>query len=262
MTETQTLGQMVDNLGQPKPGPAPVKENAAERLIADDQSRREKERQERRKAIKADIARRAELAKELELIALQLKSLDSKADDAAARHAADTGPIQAKLSDATGAARDRLVAALTEANVRLETELDVIGRVRQPLQREHRIKRTQLAECKTSSFLAGGAVASPSLLADLHAAKCRIAAAAARIETARGHLDALHPPLAALRSTPVRPSIEGWGAPGRAPVIDLDTVHSLTQRVRRWTVELTAASQEHAAAMEAMREIERDMIAE
>ncbi len=235
---------------------------AAERQIEADQARREQERLTKRREIREQIKQRDKLQGDLALLADQLRELDRRADEAAARHTEATTPIQEKLATATGKERDKLVAALTEANVTLERELDIIRRVREPLQKQHRVTRTAMAECKTEAFLVGGDVARPSLLAELFACQQRIKAAEARVETARGYLASYEPELEMARTVPVRPSIEGWGQPNAKPVIDLDRVHNLAERVRRWTCELTHASAELHAAQGASREIERDMIDE
>ncbi len=235
---------------------------AAERQIEADQARREQERLTKRREIREQIKQRDKLQGDLALLADQLRELDRRADEAAARHTETTDPIQAKLADASGAQRDKLLMALTEANVQLERELDIIRRVREPLQKQHRITRTNLAQCKTEAFLTGGDVARPSLLAELFACQHRIKAAEARVETARGYLASYEPELEMARTVPMPQHIEGWIREGKTPALDYDRIHALTERVRRWTCELTHASAELHAAQGASREIERDMIDE
>ena len=247
---TQTLSEMSNDTAGVQT-PTKPKPTSAEAMIAADVARREAERLERRRAIRADISRRAELLRELEAVDGQLRELDRRADSAAADHAAATEPLQRGLQTASGDKRAKLLSQLTDVNLALEDKLHAIGRVRQPLQRRRRDLMNEVALCKTEQFLSGADVASPALSADKFAAEHRLRHAEARVREARDKLAFLEPQLREASTTKVRPSDYGHVAIGKPLAIDLETVSHLSRRVREWTCELLCAEQElHQAAQD------------
>lgn len=235
---------------------------AAERQIEADQARREQERLTKRREIRDQIKQRDKLQGDLALLADQLRELDRRADEAAARHTETTEPIQAKLADASGAQRDKLLMALTEANVQLERELDVLKRVRVRVQKRWTDVRSQVAELPTSQRLAGADLASQSNLAERFAADRRIRAAEQRVGQAREHLAALEPLLEAAKTTPVTPSMFGHEVVDGRRQIDLETVHVFSQRAARWRCEAVHAEAELHEAQQTLAELTRDAITE
>jgi hypothetical protein len=261
---SQTLEDMVANLGQPRDATvAPeTTAQAVEKQIAAYLATAEKERRHKRSEIRADVARGVKLATDMALNADQLKALDQRADQAAEKHSEVTGPIQSKLATATGPARDKLLSQLTDANIALETTLDVIKRVREPLEKSHRETRLAFARCRTEQALTGGDVASPTLLCELFALKKRLEAASSRAESAANILADLRQQIALWKTTKVRPSSHGWQAENGRPIFDIGFLGSLVRRERQWSCEYVHAESERHDAMTAIDELTRDLINE
>lgn len=259
MSEVQTLSGMVEQLGQPKDQSTPEPVSGTEKLIRADSHRREKERLQRRSEIRQDITKREKLVRELSLIDDQLRILDAKADEAANRHQADTEPIQEKLQSADGEKKAKLLSQLTECNVRLETDLDVIRRCRDPLLVKHRETRSGVARCRTAMALSGDGVGSPALLAEMFSCKKRLEAASARVAVAQSQAAYSESELEFYRTTKIVPNSFGHSAIDARPTIDFAAVSVLSQRVSRWRTELLHASQELDEVQRAMSEVEQQL---
>jgi len=258
----KSLEQMDAEVGARDKQPAKPEPINAERQIAADAARRESERLAKRKEIRAQIKQRAVLMQQVADLESQLRLLDQRADQAAAKHASATSPIQAKLATATGATRAKLLGELTDVNVALERELDAINRTRGPLTKQHRDVRTAAAGLPTEASLSGGDLASPKLLAEKFALEQRLAAAQQRTERARDWASAFERQLALASNTPTRPMMFGWHAVHGKVVLDFDRISLLTFRLAKWRSELTHAAAEQHAAQQALDEITREMIAE
>ena len=212
---SQTLEDMAAAAGKDTTKPKAAPSTAADR-IADDQRRREALRQERRKEIKAGLQKRDELMGHLEDIELQLRLLDTKSDSTASEHAAKAQPLQAKLANATGEQRSRLLSQLQDLNVELEQTLQAIENVRQPLKKEWSNTRGDVAGIPTQQRLSADDLASGPLRVERFVLERRHAAALARSEAAASMLSQLEPLLRAARSTPVSPDQRWLDEDGQA----------------------------------------------
>ncbi len=260
----QTLAELKNAVGdreataQPKPDP-PQNADAKIRAYLE---KCEQDRLRRRKEVRQEIAQREVVGRKLADIEEQLRMLDARADRAAAEHSEEAAAIQSQLAAAAGAKKSDLLAKLVDLNLKLQQMVDAINHVRNPLLTQHRETRSEYARLPTSQRLSGADLCDPQLAAELHAAKQRIAAAESRVKEAAGQLAYAEEVLELARTTGRTKQVFGWYAEDSKPVIDLEAVRSLTDRVRRWKFEATAAAEELHAAQAAAQEVHQAMIAE
>lgn len=225
-----------------------------------------------REVIRQELAGLVLTEQRIKELTKQIQELESRADEAAARHCEICQPIQKQLTTielrivnrlanrepvdaADESERSQLVKQISAANETLKRETQLVQGLVKPL-------KTQLSQLNPGHVsgqrivlenrLAGQSAGNPELLAQLFVAKRSLDIAADRERTAKEKLSAYEADLQRMHAE----------AASTRRDIAADSLRLTHRRIADWKLELTTARQLGAAANHDVNEIRRKLIAE